>query len=84
MNVMAWADRHIERFGDFEAVVDGDRVWSSCAVHDSSCRLASGLIEAGVEPGARILVWLPSSADLVIAFSAILRAGAASVDYHRQ
>src|SRR5262245_12395651 len=79
MNVMAWADRNLERFGDYTALVFCGRSWTSRALHDRSSRLATALLARGVAPGERVVLWLPNSADLVIAFTAVIRAGATAV-----
>src|SRR5262245_16112675 len=80
MNVMIWADRHLERYGDYaDAVAVSGAAWSNGEIHERSRRLATGLMRAGVRPGDRATVWLPNGADLIVAFSAIVRAGAAAV-----
>ncbi|HEY4059818.1 MAG TPA: beta-ketoacyl synthase N-terminal-like domain-containing protein [Kofleriaceae bacterium] len=79
MNVVEWADRQQVQLGDFDALIAGERTWTSAQLHDESCRLASGLIALGVQPGARVVLWMANTAELVIGFTAVLRAGAAAV-----
>jgi non-ribosomal peptide synthetase component E (peptide arylation enzyme) len=58
MNVMIWADRHVERYGDYaDAVVTPAGAWTNGDIHERSRRLAAGLVGAGVTPGDRIALW---------------------------
>ncbi len=83
MNALAWADRNLKTMGDFDAFVSDGRMWRSSGVADHAARLASGLVALGIKPGERVLLWLPNSADLVIAWRATLRAGCVAVVAHR-
>ena len=75
MNVALWADRHLAKYGDYDALVVGDRRWSSGELHRRACRVAGGLVERGLCPGDRVVLRLPHSDLLVVAFNAVLRAG---------
>jgi amino acid adenylation domain-containing protein len=44
-----------------------------------SNRLARALLQRGVQPGARVAIWLPKSINAVAAMQAVLRVGAAYV-----
>src|SRR5262245_8256002 len=79
MNVMAWADRHLERFGDFDGVVFEERVWKTAQVHDASCRFAKALLDSGIPAGERTVLWMPNSPELVVAFTGVIRAGGVAV-----
>ena len=79
MNVALWADRHLERYGDYEVLIVGDRRWSNGELHQRSCRVAGGLVERGLSPGDRVVLCLPHSELLVVAFNAVLRAGCVAV-----
>jgi fatty acid CoA ligase FadD9 len=83
MNVMRLADANLNRLGDFDAFVVGDRAWTSEAVRDHAARLASGLVATGIAPGERVLLWLPNTPELAIAWRAVLRAGAVAVVAHQ-
>ncbi|HYV89441.1 MAG TPA: AMP-binding protein, partial [Candidatus Polarisedimenticolia bacterium] len=83
MNALVWADRNLKTMGDFDAFVCNGRVWRSSRVADCAARLASGLLALGIEPGERVLLWLPNGPDLVIAWRAALRAGCVAVVAHR-
>lgn len=63
--------------GDAErrAVLTEEASWSYQEVHDRAGRLASVLLEAGVEPGDRVLIALPDGVDYVAALFGILRMG---------
>jgi acyl-CoA synthetase (AMP-forming)/AMP-acid ligase II/3-oxoacyl-(acyl-carrier-protein) synthase/thioesterase domain-containing protein/aryl carrier-like protein len=80
MNVMAWADRHAARYGDYpDALVLGERRWSNASLHDSSMRFAAALRALAIEPGDRVALWLANSPELVVGFTGAVRAGAAAV-----
>jgi acyl transferase domain-containing protein/acyl-CoA synthetase (AMP-forming)/AMP-acid ligase II/thioesterase domain-containing protein len=80
MNVMGWADQHLDRFGDYpDAVVFGEQRWSNRAIHDDSCRLATALVDKGVRPGDRVVFWLNNGPEVIIGFTGAVRAGAAAV-----
>lgn len=79
MNVALWADRHLAKYGDYEALLIGDRRWSSSQLHQRSCRVAGGLVERGLNPGDSVVLTLPHSDTLVVAFNAVLRAGGVAV-----
>jgi len=55
-------DAAAERFGDLEAVVDGDLRWSFSEYRDEAHRVAEALIRRGIQPGDRVAVWAPNSA----------------------
>lgn len=79
MNVAAWADQNLERFGDYRALVDGEGPLSSAELHRASSCLAGWLRQRGLEPGQKVLICFPNGRDLVLAFTAVLRAGAVCV-----
>lgn len=72
MNVSQWGDQQLDRFGEFDAIVDGDRTWTNRRAHDAAARFASLIVAAGVGPGDRILLWLPVGADVFLAFTGCL------------
>jgi len=55
-------DAAARRFGDLEAVVDGDLRWSFSEYRDEAHRVAETLIRRGIHPGDRVAVWAPNSA----------------------
>ena len=76
MNIADWSDQNLQRFGDYESVVIGDRVWRALELHESACRLAGALVERGIAPGDRVLLLLPLSGEIFIAALAVWRSGA--------
>ncbi|MFI1202603.1 (2,3-dihydroxybenzoyl)adenylate synthase [Streptomyces sp. NPDC020883] len=70
-----WADAHAER----TALVDGDRRWTYRELDDRADRLAAGFQERGIEPGDRVVVHLPNSAEFVAVCFALFRLGALPV-----
>jgi acyl transferase domain-containing protein/acyl-CoA synthetase (AMP-forming)/AMP-acid ligase II len=82
LNLATWTDRNLERFGDHDALVFEGRTYTSRALGELGARFAQGLIDLGVQPGDRVVVVLPNGPELVVAFPAILRAGAVIVLIH--
>ncbi|OXY91417.1 amino acid adenylation domain-containing protein [Streptomyces diastatochromogenes] len=68
--------RAARTYPDRPALVDGDRVWTYAELDDAVGRLAARLAGQGVRPGDRIGVFIPKSAEAVIAIHAGLRAKA--------
>jgi acyl transferase domain-containing protein/acyl-CoA synthetase (AMP-forming)/AMP-acid ligase II/thioesterase domain-containing protein/aryl carrier-like protein len=75
VNVALWADQHVARYGDYDALLLGGQRFSNQQLHERACRLATGLVERGLKPGDRVVIDFPPSAELVIAFTGVLRAG---------
>ena len=65
---------------DAEALVfaDGERLNTAALAHRSQL-FAAGLLDAGVDPGDRVALLLPASADLVALLLAVTRIGAIAV-----
>ncbi|MEU0538513.1 FadD3 family acyl-CoA ligase [Nocardia sp. NPDC005978] len=63
------------RFGDAEAVVDGDLRLSFTELADRVRRAAGAFAEAGVRAGDRVAVWAPNSAEWIIAAGGLVTAG---------
>ncbi len=82
MNVATWEDENLAIHGDYEALVLGGVTLSSRQLHDRASRLASALIERGIAPGDRVILFLPTGPELFVSFSAVLRAGAVAVVMH--
>jgi HIP---CoA ligase len=61
------AQASAERFGDAEAIVDGDCHLSYADVVQGMTAVARGLIAVGVEPGDRIAIWAPNCAAWITA-----------------
>ena len=65
-----------ERFGERDAVVDGQRRMSFVDVEQEMLGVTRSLIAAGVEPGDRVAVWAPNSAAWISAALGALAARA--------
>ncbi|NUP29249.1 MAG: fatty acid--CoA ligase family protein [Nocardia sp.] len=64
-----------DRFGDAEAVVDGELRWSSNELVDRIRRAAGSFAESGIGPGDRVAVWAPNSAEWIVAALGLMTAG---------
>src|SRR5271154_4561315 len=79
MNIACLEDENLETYGDYDALVVGSQTWRSRALHDHCRRLAGALAQLGLTPGDRMVLLLPSGFELMVAFTAILRAGGVPV-----
>lgn len=68
-----------DRFGDAEAVVDGELRLSYRQLADRVRRAAGAVAGLGIDKGDRIAIWAPNSAHWLIAAFAALTAGAVVV-----
>jgi HIP---CoA ligase len=64
-----------DRFGDAEAVVDGELRLSFTELTDRIRRAAGAFAAAGVEMGDRVAIWAPNSAEWIVAAFGLLTAG---------
>ncbi|MFD6672966.1 FadD3 family acyl-CoA ligase [Rhodococcus zopfii] len=64
-----------DRFGDAEAVVDGDLRITFTELVDLVRRAAGALASAGIDKGDRVAIWAPNSAEWIVAAFGILTAG---------
>lgn len=69
--------RAVERFGDQEALVDGDVRLTWRELDGCVQEAARALVATGIERGDRIAIWSPNTGEWVIAALAIHRVGAA-------
>ena len=70
---------HAESRPDALALREGEREWSFAALHASVGDAVAQLRERGVGPGDRVLMVVPTSAEFVIAYHAVLSIGATAV-----
>src|SRR5262245_43173125 len=63
------------RFGDDEAVVDGERRVGFAALSAAVTDAARALVRCGVEPGDRVAVWEPNSLEWIVAALGATTAG---------
>src|SRR6266536_1442754 len=64
-----------QRFGDDEAVVDGNRRVSFAELSDLVSGAARALVASGIERGDHVAVWAPNSLDWIVAALAVTTAG---------
>lgn len=67
--------RAIEQRPDAPAIIDGQLRWSWRELADQAARLAAGLVGRGLQPGDRVAIQAPASAQFVAAYLGALRAG---------
>ncbi len=64
-----------ERFGDAEAIVDGQLRLTFTELTERVRRAAGAFASAGIEKGDRVAIWAPNSAQWIIAAFGLLTAG---------
>ena len=78
-SIPAMAADAAARFGDAEAVVDGERRMSFSQLIADARRVTAGLVASGIEPGERAAIWSPNRYEWLVAALGTLGAGAAVV-----
>ncbi|MET9362059.1 FadD3 family acyl-CoA ligase [Streptomyces sp. NPDC006632] len=68
-----------ERYGDREAVVEGRGRISYAELGERVERAAAACVAAGVEPGDRVALWAPNTADWIVSALGAVSAGAVLV-----
>ncbi len=76
MNLVELADQSVETFGEISKLIFQDRSYSNLDLIQTANRFANGLKEIGIKPKDKVLVLMMNSPEVVIAYQAILRAGA--------
>lgn len=71
--LVAWAG---ERFGDDEAIVDGDVRLSFAELASAVDEVATGMLAMGVEAGDRVAIWAPNCVEWILGALGAVRAGA--------
>ncbi|KPI05226.1 o-succinylbenzoate--CoA ligase [Actinobacteria bacterium OK074] len=64
-----------DRFGDAEAVVDGPLRLTFAQLVERVRTAAGAFAAAGIEPGDRVAIWAPNSAEWIVAAFGLLTAG---------
>jgi amino acid adenylation domain-containing protein len=77
--VHEFLEESAKRFPDKPALICDGRRLTYRQVEQDANRVATGLLEAGVQRGDRVAVWLPNSVAAVLAIFGILKAGATFV-----
>ena len=78
-SIPAMAVATAERSGDRLAVADGDTRLTWAELHDETRTFGAALVASGVEPGDRVALWAPNSAEWIVAALGLLSAGAVLV-----
>ncbi len=68
-----------ERFGDRPAIIEGGRQLSYADLVERSRRFGAALVASGIEPGDRVAIWAPNSAEWIVAALGLLEAAAVLV-----
>ena len=67
------------RFGEAEAVADGDVRLSFAQLERDALQVTGAAIAAGIHPGDRVAMWAPNMAEWIVAALGLVGAGAALV-----
>ena len=67
------------RFGDAEAVADGDVRLCFAQLEGEALRVTGAAMAAGIHPGDRVAMWAPNMAEWIVAALGLVGAGAALV-----
>ena len=67
------------RFGDAEAVVDGEVRLTFSQLEHEALRVTGAAMAAGIHPGDRVAIWAPNMAEWIVAALGLVGAGAALV-----
>ncbi len=78
-SIPAMAAVTAERHGDRLAVADGDTRLTWAGLLDEAQTFGAALVAAGVEPGDRVAMWAPNSAEWIVAVLGLWQAGAVLV-----
>jgi long-chain acyl-CoA synthetase len=68
MNLAHLAEENVERFGEYEALLFGDRWYTNTEWLADARRFANVLTSLGVEPGDRVAVMLPNCLEVFQAY----------------
>jgi len=68
-----------DRFGEAEAVVDGERRLTFSQLEEQALRVTGATMAAGIHRGDRVAVWAPNMAEWVVAALGLSGAGAVLV-----
>jgi long-chain acyl-CoA synthetase len=75
MNLASLAEKNLADYGEYERLVYEGKSFTNRALHERSCRLAAALVALGCRPGDKVVVMMPNSPDVLVAYPAIWRAG---------
>ena len=79
MKLSCLLDRNIQEFGEYPFLYDDDQVYTNVEIRAYAIRLAKELRTSGIGEGDRVMVMMPNSPAVVVAYQAITRASATIV-----
>ena len=74
-SIPALARSAADRFGEKEAVIDGDAVLSFAELAAQAALVGRAFIAAGIEPGDRVAIWSPNIHEWIVALLGLQSAG---------
>ena len=77
MNLARHAELALERLGDYDWILFGDRWHTSGEIASRAARAADGLTSLGLKPGDRLVVLMANCPEVFVVYRAAWRAGAA-------
>lgn len=75
MSLVDLLAQSVEQFGDSTCIIHGGREWSYAELDSASNRIAHYLLGQGLKKGDRVGLFLPNTAEFVIGYYGILKAG---------
>ena len=79
MQLESFLEESAGRFPDKTALIFDRQRITYCEIETRCNRLAHAMVERGLRPGDRVVIWLENSPDVVIALFAVLKVGAVFV-----
>ena len=76
MRLSCLLDQNIQEFGEYPFLYDGDMEITNVAIRDFANLLAEKLRQSGIGEGDRVVVMMPNSPGVLVAYQAITRANA--------
>ena len=75
MRLIDYLDRGVDLFPERHCLHDGTRGWTYAEVREATHRIANGILESGLAPGAKAAVYSPNHAMAYAVLMGIVRAG---------
>jgi long-chain acyl-CoA synthetase len=77
VNLAELSEQALARLGDHDALLFEGRTFSAAELQRRARRVATGLVRLGVRPGDRVVVLMANCPEVLVAYNALWRAGAA-------
>ncbi len=75
MNLASLAEKNLADYGEYERLLFEGKTFTNRQLHESSCRLARGLVDLGCRPGDKVVLMMPNGPEVFVTYPAIWRAG---------